>query len=376
MKKVVVLGSGMVGRAIIEDLSRKYTVLAVDINSENLTKIRSNENIESLKIDLSNKNNIAKITRGSDLIIGTVPGFMGFQTLKTVIEAGKDIVDISFFPEDAFELDELAKKKDVTAVVDCGVAPGMSNLILGFHNSKMKVEDFACFVGGLPFKRELPYQYKAPFSPIDVIEEYIRPARFMENGKIVIKPALSEPELIEFEKVGTLEAFNTDGLRSLLKTMEIPNMNEKTMRYPGHIEYIKVMKETGFFQTDEIEVNGKKIRPIDLTTQLLIPKWKLEDNEPEFTVMKIIVSGQEDGKPQKYIYTLFDEFDQKTKTSSMARSTGYACTSVAELVLSGDFSKKGICPPEFIGIEQKCFEKVLEYQRRRGIDYQVREINN
>ncbi len=374
MKKIVVLGSGMVGRAIIEDLSDKYKIRAVDNNSENLKKIRCNSNTETSKIDLSNKENIIKTIQDCELVIGAVPGFMGFRTLQTVIESGKNIVDISFFPEDALELDEPAKKKNVIAVVDCGVAPGMSNIILGYHNSKIKVENFECYVGGLPFKREFPFQYKAPFSPVDVIEEYIRPARYVENGNIVTKPALSEPEFIDFEKIGTLEAFNTDGLRSLLKTMDIPNMKEKTMRYPGHIEYIKVLKETGFFQTEEIEIKGKKIRPIDMTTQLLLPKWKLEDNEPEFTVMKIVISGKKTGKSKKYIYTLFDEYDQKTGSSSMARTTGYCCTAVAELVLNGDFFRKGICPPEFVGTEKMCYEQVLEYQKKRGINYKVQEI--
>jgi len=260
--------------------------------------------------------------------------------------------------------------------MDCGVAPGMSNAILGYHNTKMTVENFEFYVGGLPQIRTLPFQYKAPFSPIDVIEEYIRPARFVENGKTVIKPALSDTKLIEFKNVGTLEAFNTDGLRSLIKTMKIPNMKEKTLRYPGYIDQIKLLKNYGFFQTEEIEIDGKQICPIDLTSKLLISKWKLEDDEPEFTVMKIIISGIENDKKVKYIYELFDKFDTKTQTSSMARTTGYACTSAVELVLNGNYTEKGLFPPEFVGAKNDCLKKMLAYQKDRNIIYKVSRKEN
>jgi saccharopine dehydrogenase-like NADP-dependent oxidoreductase len=371
-KKIVVLGTGMVGRAIAIDLASQYNVIVADINEGNLSELSKKHSIKTYISDLSVKENILHLIKNCDLVVGAVPGFMGFETVKTVIEASKDIIDISFFPEDAFELDELAKEKGVTVIVDCGVAPGMSNIILGYHNANIEVERFECYVGGLPVQRTLPFQYKAPFSPIDVIEEYIRPAGFMENGKIVTQPALSEPELIEFDEIGTLEAFNTDGLRSLLKTMKIPNMKEKTMRYPGHINYMRMLRETGFFRTEDIDVNGIKIKPINLTSKLLFSKWKLEKNEPEFTVMKIKVAGKEKGKFITYEYDLFDKYNEKTETSSMARTTGYACTAAVKLILDGDFTRKGINPPEFIGAEKGCFKKMLDYQKERGVVYNVK----
>ena len=369
--KIVVLGAGMVGRAIAIDLAKKHNIVSADICDESLEKLVAIENIKTIKSDLSDKNNIKNLIKDSDLVVSAVPGFMGFETLKAIIESGKDVVDIAFFPEDALQLDKLAKKHNVTAIMDCGVAPGMSNAILGYYNTKMTVENFEFYVGGLPKKRTLPFQYKAPFSPIDVIEEYIRPARFVENGKIVIKPALSDTELIEFEDVGTLEAFNTDGLRSLIKTMDIPNMKEKTLRYPGYIDQIKLLRDYGFFQTEEVEINGKQICPIDLTSKLLMSKWKLEDDEPEFTVMKIIISGIENNKKVKYIYELFDKFDAENQTSSMARTTGYSCTSAVELVLNGDYTEKGLFPPEFLGAKNDCLKKMLAYQEDRNIIYKI-----
>ena len=134
-----------------------------------------------------------------DLVVGAVPGFMGYKMMKDVIEAKKNIVDISFYLEDPFGLDELAKKNNVIAVMDCGVAPGMGNIIFGHHNESMEISDYECLVGGLPVKREWPYEYQAVFSPIDVIEEYIRPARYVQNKKIIVREALSDTELVELQ---------------------------------------------------------------------------------------------------------------------------------------------------------------------------------
>lgn len=375
MRKITALGCGMVGSAIALDLAKKYKVLSIDMKEENLKSVAGNKNIETEILDLASSDNILKAVSDADLVVNAVPGFMGFSTTKTVIKAGKNIVDISFFPEDCLELNALAKEKGVIAIVDCGVAPGMGNVILGYHNAEMQVESYTCYVGGLPFKRSWPFQYKAPFSPVDVIEEYTRPSRYIKDGKMITKPALSEPEYLEFENVGTLEAFNTDGLRSLLFTMKIPNMIEKTLRYPGHIDYMKMLRETDFFNENEIIVKGKKIRPIDLTAKLLFKHWKLEQDEPEFTVMKIIISGLEKGKKVKYFYDLFDRYDPKSKTSSMARTTGYSATSAVELVLSGNFNKIGINPPEFIGAEKDCLRKMLQYQEARGVTYKISREN-
>lgn len=369
MKKIIVLGAGMVGAAMAKDLCDNYNVTSVDISSENLQKLKNETAIHTLEADLSNPENVKKLVADYDLVIGAVPGFMGFQTLQAVIEAGKNVVDISFFEEDPFELNDLAKRHNVVAVMDCGVAPGMSNLFLGYHNSKMEIENFECFVGGLPLIRTWPYEYKAPFSPIDVIEEYIRPAKIVEDGKIKIKAALSDPELVDFEEIGSLESFNTDGLRTLLNTMNIPNMKEKTLRYPGHIEKIKVLRDTGFFSKEPIDVNGVSISPLDLTTGLLFPFWKLEENEQEFTVMKIKIVGLENGVKKQYVYNLLDRFDEATKISSMARTTGYPCTAVARLVLENRFSRIGINPPEFVGEDEACFKYVVDYQKARNIIY-------
>lgn len=376
MKKIIVLGAGMVGRAMAIDLAKKHHVTSADISDENLHKLRS-AGIETVKADLSQKETISSLITDKDLVIGAVPGFMGFETLRTIIEAGKNVSDISFFDEDAFLLHELAVEHNVTAVTDIGVAPGMDNIILGYHNKRMQVEQFTCLVGGLPAARVWPFEYKAPFSPADVLEEYTRPARYVKDGKVIVKPALTEPELMDFEGIGTLEAFNSDGLRSLIKTMpHIPDMIERTLRYPGHIELMRVLRETGFFSKEEIDVKGKMIRPLDLTSKLLFPQWKLGDEENEFTVMRVIVAGRENERSVTYTYDLLDRYDAATRTSSMARTTGYTCTGAAELILRGKFSRKGISTPEFIGEQQGCFEEMMQYLNDRNVFYKVQVTHN
>jgi lysine 6-dehydrogenase len=372
MKKVVVLGAGLVGRAMALDLAKDFDVTSVDLNGEALAQLQV-RGVKTIKADLSDINNLAGIVSGFDLVIGAVPGFMGLQTVLTVAEVGKDMVDISFFPEDAFQIDGLAKKNKVTIVTDCGVAPGMGNIILGYHNARMKINNYECLVGGLPLVREWPYEYKAVFSPIDVIEEYLRPARYVVNGAEVVKEALSDPQLVHFDQVGTLESWNSDGLRSLLKTMpNIPNMIEKTLRYPGCVEYLRVLRESGFFSYEPVEINGMRIRPIDVTSKLLFPKWKLKPGEEEFTVMRVKIDGEEKGKEKSYQYNLLDRTDKLTNTLSMARTTGFTATAVAHLIADGSFNRKGICPPEYIGEEEEHFRFVVNYLKDRGVHYEVR----
>jgi lysine 6-dehydrogenase len=367
MKKVIVLGAGLVGKVMAADLSRTFDVTSADISKDALAEVEK-LGIKTKQVDLSDQKNLASILAPFDLVIGAVPGFMGFAVAKTVIEAGKNMVDISFFPEDPFLLDDLAKKHNVTIVTDCGVAPGMGNIILGYHNKRMNIHRYECLVGGLPLVREWPYEYKAVFSPIDVIEEYIRPARYVQNGAMVVKEALSDPELVHFDGVGTLESWNSDGLRSLIKTMpNIPNMIEKTLRYPGCIEYLRVLRETGLFSYDAIDVKGAQVRPVDVLAKLLFPKWKLKPGEEEFTVMRIVMEGEENGKSKRYQYNLLDR--TTSGTLSMARTTGYTCTAAAHLVADGQYTRKGISPPEFLGEEEKHFTFVRKYLEDRGVVY-------
>lgn len=371
--KIIVLGSGLVGAPMCVDLAKEshFEVTAVDIDIDSLKSLeKGNYLIKTIQDDLSKTEKVRELIKPYDVVISAVPGFMGFQTLKAVIEAKKNVIDIAFFSEDPFLLDVLAKRNEVTAVVDCGVAPGMSSILVGHVNQLLdETHNVMIYVGGLPEVREWPYEFKAGFSPIDVIEEYIRPARYIENGRLVVKPALSEPELIHFPGVGTLEAFNTDGLRTLATTISAPNMKEKTLRYPGHIEKMAVLRETGFFDKDKITINEAKIRPLDLTARLLFPKWKLNGNDKDITIMKLIVEGKKAEKKLCYTYELLDRHDSSTNTHSMARTTGYTATLVLRMIAQGLYKRKGVSAPEFIGQQPECVHYVLSGLKDRGVVY-------
>lgn len=368
--KVTVLGAGMVGSTISKDLAQEpdIDVVVVDRRQEALIRLETEASVTGIQANLQEKGRVFSVVGDSDLVISAVPGFIGFETLREIIEAGKDVVDISFFGEDPFLLDDLAKSKGVTAVVDCGVAPGLCNIIAGYvYNLLEKVDRYVCYVGGLPQVRQWPFEYKAAFSPSDVLEEYIRPARFVEYGQEVVRPALSEIELIDFPDVGTLEAFNTDGLRTLRKTLDIPFMREKTLRYPGHANLVRVFRESGFFNATTVEVDGQRVKPLSLTSKLLFDQWRLEEGEADFTVMQVVIEGQKGGERVCYTYYLLDKYNEETQTTSMARTTGYTCTIVARQMIRGLFSQKGICPPEFIGQVMGCYDDLQAEYRRRNI---------
>ena len=366
MKKIVVLGAGLIGKAIAIDLCKDYAVTSADIQKDALQNLSAQHPITTSLCDFKNKEALVKLITPFDLVILAVPGHFGFEILKTILEQGKNVVDISFFPEDPFLLDKLAKENNCTVVVDCGVAPGMCNIIAGYHNKKEKLISYECLVGGLPRVPEWPFNYKAVFSPIDVIEEYTRPSRYKENNSIIVKTALTDIETVLFDQAGELESFNTDGLRTLLTTLaHVPNLKEKTLRYAGHAELMKVFRETGLFDKDPIDIKGSSVSPLELTSKLLFSKWKLKPGEEDFTVMRVTV---EDNK-NKYVYNLFDLFDKQSQTTSMARTTGYTCTAVARLVVENTFNRKGICPPEFIGEDDACFNSVINYLKDRNIIY-------
>ncbi len=369
--KIAVLGAGLVGGHMATDLAHqsRFEVSLADKDPNALEKVAGLP-IHTQKLDLSDSRTLKKYVEPFDLICSAVPGFMGFETLKLIIDAGKNVVDIAFFPEDPFLLKELAQEKQVTAIVDCGVAPGMSHILTGYAASTMdELDNVRIYVGGLPQIRTWPYEYKAVFSPVDVIEEYTRPARLVENGKVVEKEALSEPEILYFEGIGSLEAFNSDGLRTLTQTIKAKNMAEKTLRYLGHIELMRVLRHSGFFDKQEVEIKGQRIRPVDLTAQLLLRDWKLNAGEKDLTVMKVVAEGMKDGKRMKMEFDLTDFYDETNEVHSMARVTGYTATVVAGLLADGKIKEKGLVVPEYLGFDSQTVTSILEGLNRRGVHY-------
>ncbi|TVQ32861.1 MAG: saccharopine dehydrogenase [Phycisphaeraceae bacterium] len=377
MQNAVVLGAGMVGSVMAVDMARAggFEVAVADVNEAALEKAaararQAGAELRTINADLSDPASVRRVVEPADIVLGAGASRLGFATLRAVIEAGRNYCDISFMSEDALELDSLAKEQGVTAVVDCGVAPGMSNLLAGYGRAKLdRCENIEIYVGGLPRERRWPFEYKAGFSPADVIEEYTRPSRIVEHGKIVQREALSEPELMDFEGVGTLEAFNTDGLRSLAYTMDAPFMKEKTLRYPGHIELMRVLRAMGLFDHESIEVGGAHVRPIDVTSRLMFPMWTYEEGEEDLTVMRIIVEGERAGEKRRFVWDLLDFYDRESRATSMARTTAFPCAIVARMIAAGEVSETGVLAPEKLGAMPGVTERVLEELERRGVRF-------
>ncbi len=370
--KVLVLGAGLVGGPMALDLARngEFIVTSADLSAEALSRLEGVPGITTVLADLDNPEVLKALVVKHDLVISAVPGFMGYRTLERIIECGKNAVDIAFFPEDMFLLDAKAKAMNVTAICDIGVAPGMSNVLIGYGASMLDtLEKGITYVGGLPVVRTWPFEYKAVFSPIDVIEEYTRPARYIDGGRLVVREALSDPELINFPNVGTLEAFNSDGLRTLATTVKGDYLIEKTLRYKGHIEKMAVLRDTGFFDKDPILINGVMISPLEFTARLLFPKWKLQKGEEDLTIMRVITEGLKNGVRQRYTWDLYDRLDNETGVHSMARTTGYTATMVARLLSKGLYSQKGISAPEFLGKDAGIVKFLLDGLKDRGVVY-------
>lgn len=369
-KNVIVLGAGMVGGAIAEDLAARddLQVHIADSRQENLDRVQSKAVVRPHHVNLGDPEVLRGLLKGFDLAVGALPSVIGLQTVKAAIESGCDIVDISFMSEDARVLDRLARERGVTAVTDAGVAPGLSNMMAAFAAGQFDVcERLEIAVGGLPAIRTWPFNYKAGFAPWDVLEEYTRPARVVENGEVVIKEALSGLKLIDVPEVGTLESAITDGLRSLVDTLKVPYMEERTLRWPGHFELMKVFRETGLFSLDTIQVGGQDLRPRDVTAALLFPKWTFEDREADLTVMQVRAWGTRKGERATFGFDFLDRFDSQSGLRSMSRSTGFTATAIASLILDGTLREPGVHAPEALGLRSGLLDRVMNYLRARGV---------
>jgi len=365
MSKIAVLGAGLVGRTIAVDLSRGgHNVVSYDMDENNLNLLSNYTDIEKKQVDLTMFNYETQLI-DFDLIVSAVPGRVGYRVLKDIIcGAKKDCVDISFFIEDYRPLDALAKENNLRVVIDCGIAPGMSNMILGREYENMLVRNYKFSVGGLPQERVLPFEYKAPYSPSDVIEFYTRPVRKRINGVDVIEEPLSDIENLYVENIGTLEAFETDGLRTLLTSFpEIQNMTEKTIRYPGYADKINLLKDMGFFKKENL----------NNTAQVLINEWKMKPSDKDLTVMIADVNGIDLlGNKIHIQYSLVDKHDGEF--SSMSRCTAFTCTAVVDLILNKNINEFGVHPPEIIAKDNNCFDEILNHLKNRNVLWQKKYI--
>ncbi|MHA1708731.1 MAG: saccharopine dehydrogenase family protein [Candidatus Baldrarchaeia archaeon] len=377
--KILVLGCGNIGSAIVMDLTRSIPSAEVAVADNDLRKItrlanRLKGKIRHVLIDASNQEKLTRLFSKFDVVVGALPGRLGFNAMHAAINAGTNMVDVSYTPENPLLLNEDALNAGVTIVPDCGFAPGLTNLIVGFCSCIFdQIDTVKIFVGGLPQRPVPPLGYVITWSVEDLIEEYTRDARIIVDGEIVRVRALDGIETVEIPHVGTLEAFYTDGLRTLLYTMRnVRNMYEKTLRFPGHAEKIKLLRDLGFFDDDKVEVEGVEI-PINVFTARVLERRLRVPEVRDMVVMRVEVLGYHQGTKRVMIFDLVDRFDEREEITAMARVTGYMASTVTKILASGEIKQKGIVPPEILGRDTAIFKKIIEDLGKRRIVIRISE---
>ncbi len=372
--RVLVVGCGNIGSVAAEDLAksrRDAEVVVADYEksrAEAVAERIGTENVSAMRFDVTKKGPVEQTLKRFDLAMGFLPGSLGFRLMEACINAHVGLVDVSFGAEDPLILDRKAVEAGVTIVPDCGLAPGISNLLVGHAVSQLgKVESVHVMVGGLPEKPVPPLGYMITWSPESLIDEYTRKARIIQKGRQVSVEALTGLERVDFPRVGELEAFLTDGLRTLMSTVKADDMWEKTLRYSGHAEKIKAFEQLGFFDEKEIDLDGARVSPRKLTVRLLEKKLTM-DEARDLVVLIVEVLGMSDQRKSGYVYRLLDCYDRKRGITAMARTTAYPASIITQLMLDGLVREKGVVPPEKIGMEKRAFERFMLELKKRGVD--------
>ncbi len=370
--KVLVAGCGNIGSVAAEDLARNVKSAEVTVADNDKTRAKAvaekigTDNVSWTQLDVSNRKELATELEDTDLVMGFLPGKFGYGFAEACASAGKDLVDVSYMAENPLDLNEKAVKNGATIVPDCGLAPGISNVLVGHAASKLdKVETVQIMVGGLPETPIPPLGYSITWSPESLIDEYTRKARIVKKDRIVEVEALSGLEQTVFPDFGELEAFYTDGLRTLMYTIKARDMWEKTLRYPGHADKIGLIKSLGFFDERDIEVDGAKVSARNLTARLLGQKLRRPDVN-DVVAMKVEVEGLAGRKRVKQAYSMLDYGDTKRGVTAMARTTAYPASIIGQLIIKKVVKEKGVVPPERLGTNDTVFREFLgELAKRR-----------
>jgi len=372
--RILTIGCGYIGSVLAEQLADRMQSAEIVISDmkkgtiETVASDISKDNVHPLRLNFYDYQKLVQTIKDFDITIGLAPGRLGYQTLKASIEACVDMVDLSYMPEDPVRLNDEAKRAKVTVIPDCGVAPGLSNIFVGRAVSVLtRVEDVYILVGGLPQKRVPPLDYKITWCVEDLIEEYVRKARIVKDGESIEVEALDGLEDIDFPGVGRLEAFYTDGVRTLHHTIRgVMNMWEKTMRYPGHAEKIRLLKDLGLFDEEPL-LQGTS--PRGLTARLLEQKLRMPE-VGDLLAMRIEVNGISKSSRTRYSCCLLDYYDAHKKVTAMGRTTAYTASAVVQLLAKGSIKEKGVVPPEKLGMNKKIFNKIMAELGRDGIKVQ------
>ena len=362
--RVLVLGGGMVGQGIAYALKNESDITIADYSSEKLQRLKKDLEVDVLKVDAV-KDQLAPVMKDFDVVSGALPGRLGMKVIREACKAGVDLVDNSFMEEDFYALEKDALQSGITVVPDAGIAPGLSNVIVGrIAADYPQLENVDIKVGGLPEKDIPPIGYKVLFSPIDTLDEFTRKVKILKNGKITETEPGEGLEYFFVNGLGSLEAFYTNGLRSLLRNIKASNMVEKTVRYRGHIEKMNFLKDLGLLDEATTDVNGVKVVPKELLASLFLKNLSFPDVR-DILYMEIRVTPAR-GK-EEIVYTVSDKEDEKTGFTAMTRTTGFTNAAITRLMLKGAIKEKGIIPPEIVGSNENNFNEIIRFLEKMGV---------
>ena len=361
------MGGTIVRDLLDSDEQSQVTLLDCDVaRLESVAGILRSERLRQRRVDVLNTSETTRALEAHDVAISALPHGLSLRAIEAGIGAGVCVVDlVGEAPEKRAALTDRALAAGVLVVPGCGVAPGISNICVGHAVGLLDETDNAViYVGGIPRRKEGPLQYETVFLLESVFNAYLRPVQAIIGGERVVMEPRSGLEQVEFpEPIGTLEAFNNDGLASLLLTIgdEIAgDLVEKTMRYPGHIEQIRFLEECGLLGKAPVTCGGDQVVPFELLTEVLGPRLELGP-DGDILVMRVVVEGTKDGKPQRHVFELIDYFDPVAGDTAMARTTGFSATCAARVVASGAVTQRGVLFPEqlFVGEHYAAFTAEL-----------------
>lgn len=362
--KILVLGAGMMGRAIAHDLSKYSNFKDITIadkgkqtiqSAEKLLEELEHKNLEFINIDVDDTNLVKKHFQNYNIAISAVPYTFNYKLARIAVETLTHFLDLggnNEIVEKERSLSKKAIKNDVTIIPDCGLAPGLTSIITRDIVENMDSVDIVKLrVGGLPVNPKPPLNYQIVFSPNGLLNEYIEDAIVLDHGKIVKKKSMTELETIMFpQPFGKMEAFLTSGGCSTLPYTykdKIGYLDYKTVRYPGHCEKFKNLLDLGFAGEKKIKIGKQRIVPKDLLTTLLVKN--LPRDEKDIVLLKVISEGIKEGKKCSVEYTMMDYYDEENNISAMMRTTGYPVSIIAQMIEKGLIKKKGVfCPEETV----------------------------
>lgn len=359
--RFLVLGAGQQGFAAALDLARTPDVTEVviaDVNADRARRMAEHLSggpaaVRAETIDVGNEPRLAARLAGYDVVISAVPYFLNARLTRAAIDARVSFCDLGGNTDVVREqegLDPEAREAGVTIVPDCGLAPGMANVLAVAGIQRLdRADEVHIRVGGLPLNPQPPLNYMMVFSMHGLLNEYLGKATVLRNGKLTTVDTLSEVEELEFPKpVGRCEAFVTLGGTSTMPwTYEgkVRSLDYKTVRYPGHAAQIAMFRLLGLLEKQPVVVDGTSVSPRAVFAAVAEPRLTFP-GEPDLAVMRVQVTGRKDGKPREIVFEMLDRMDRKRGVTAMMRTTSYPTAAAALMIARGEVPFKGVAAME------------------------------